>query len=187
MAARGWTPGLHSSLPLGHHSRQVFRTGFELTLAAMAVGATPPPVARGASPTKASMLSVKSTGGAASLGSCIDCRIAHPIDVIEVGYCADTRWKDTYDERKRNQHDGLIFALEAAGWPVRRYTIMLGSLGAVYKPSLRHLQELGLRHQDALALLTDLSIAAVTDAWKLIATRRRLRTRRVQGTPHDPG
>ena len=56
------------------------------------------------------------------------------------GYCAGTRWKDTYDERKRSQHDGLICALEAAGWPVRRYTIMFGSLGAIYKPSLRHLQ-----------------------------------------------
>ena len=112
----------------------------------------------------------------------------HPSDVIEVGYCADTRWKDTYDERKRNQHNGLICALEAAGWPVRRYTIMLGSLGAIYKSLLRHLQELGLHPKDALAPIADLSIAAVTDAWKLRAMRRRLEhTRRVRGTPHNPG
>ena len=40
-----------------------------------------------------------------------------PIDIIEVSYCADTHWKDIYDERTRSRHAGLICALSAAGWP----------------------------------------------------------------------
>ena len=51
------------------------------------------------------------------------------MQVVEVGYCSDTRWRDRVAQ-KREQHEELITALRAAGWTVEEpHVIVLGVTG----------------------------------------------------------
>ena len=96
------------------------------------------------------------------------------VQVVEVGYCSDTRWRDRVAQ-KREQHEELITALRAAGWTVEGpHVIVLGVCGAVYASGKEALQKLGFSPTRASALLTELNCLAVQWAHDISCTRRRL-------------
>lgn len=99
----------------------------------------------------------------------------YTIQVIEVGYCDDTRWREKLAE-KRSQHAELRRLLALAGWQVdeNEFIILLGTAGTVYKQSLTALQNLGMPTGEARQLLRELHMHAVLALQKIVATRRRL-------------
>jgi hypothetical protein len=96
----------------------------------------------------------------------------HKIQVIELGYCSDFNWKQKLEEKKA-QHQELIAALREDGWEVEEHYIVLGTKGTIYKDTLATLQQLGLAHKRALALMATLNIHAVTWLATIVTTRRR--------------
>ena len=100
-------------------------------------------------------------------------RAEHIVDVIEFGYCSDTRMTDKIAEKQR-QHEQLL-RLRGAGWKeVRLYVFPLGTLGAIHKSSLTHLVELGLQQAAATKLLSKLSRHAVYAAQGIVRKKREL-------------
>ena len=102
----------------------------------------------------------------------------HRIQIVEVGYTSDTRWKEKLAE-KQVQHERLRAQLADAGWDVdpEEHVILLGTAGTVYRQSLRALEAVGLQRNDAKALLRKLHIMAITTLRDIVATRRRLERR----------
>ena len=96
----------------------------------------------------------------------------HVVQIIEVGYGPDTRWKDTL-ERKQNQHTKLKEALETAGWKVEVHCIILGNAGTMYNHTLTTLQTLGLDKTAAVKLMGELHIHTVACLRSIILARRR--------------
>ena len=97
----------------------------------------------------------------------------HKIQIIEVGYCSDFRWKEKLAE-KQEQHRGLVQALQAEGWDVEEHHIILGSKGTVYKDTLNTLQKLGLSTAQAYTLMVDLNIHAANYLAIIVKQRRQL-------------
>ena len=97
----------------------------------------------------------------------------HTIQIIEVGYGPDTRWRDTL-ETKKAQHIQLQEALEAAGWTVEVHVIILGRAGTCYTHTLSTLQQLGVKKDPVVKLMNDLHIHTVTKLKEIIVARRRL-------------
>ena len=97
----------------------------------------------------------------------------HKIQIIEVGYTSDFRWKEKLEEKKA-QHQTLIQALRDNQWEVEEHYIVLGSKGAIYNDTLTTLQTLGLRKAQALALMCSLHIHAINYLATIVRTRRHL-------------
>ena len=108
----------------------------------------------------------------------------HPytIQLIEVGYCSDTRWQDKLQE-KQTQHTELCKelrqALEQAGFVVEEHIIVLGTAGTVYKHDLKALKALGLTAKHASDLLTKLHIHAINKLQDVVISRRHLEHSRI--------
>ena len=99
------------------------------------------------------------------------------IQIVEIGYTMDTRWRQAYAEKEK-QHKQLIEHLHAAGWKVDGHIIILGACGAVYASGQRALQELGLSKCHTRELLTELSCMAVQAAHNITCARRRIEAAR---------
>ena len=99
----------------------------------------------------------------------------YTIQVIEVGYCTDTRWRAKVQE-KQEQHATLMRALTDAGWKVDEtaHVVVLGTCGTVYLSGLQALQRLGLSKQQGEALLEGLSEHAISVMHNMSLARRRL-------------
>ena len=50
------------------------------------------------------------------------------IEIVEVGYCSDTRWEAKLEEKKL-QHAQLVHLLREAGWKVAEPRILLFGVG----------------------------------------------------------
>lgn len=102
----------------------------------------------------------------------------YTIQVVEVGFCSDTRWRDRV-ANKLAQHDTLMEALQQAGWKVDEHPqiIVLGACGASYLSGQQALERLGLTKKKCSGLLTDLHLIAVHAAHDISMARRRLERR----------
>eukprot|EP00887_Chlorella_sp_A99_P002003 scaffold18.g2003.t1 len=99
----------------------------------------------------------------------------HPIQVVEVGYCSDTRWGEKVQD-KLAQHRALLEALAQAGWRVDPdpHIVVLGACGAVYLNGLQALKKLGLTKEQSSTLLTKLHVMATQAVHDILVARRRL-------------
>ena len=97
----------------------------------------------------------------------------HTIQIIEVGYGPDTRWKETL-ARKQTQHAQLKQLLEAAGWQVEEHFVILGRAGSMFRHTQTTLIELGLTKEQAVKLMGKLHIHAVLLLRDIVIARRRL-------------
>ena len=105
------------------------------------------------------------------------------IQIIEVGYGPDTRWRETL-AKKREQHARLKEALEAAGWEVEEHFLILGRAGTCYIHNLNTMMDLGITKEQATKLLNMLHVHAVNKLHEIVVARRRLE-RHQQGRPPD--
>lgn len=100
------------------------------------------------------------------------------IQILEVGYTMDTRWREAY-KKKQEQHAELVRLLREAGWNVDEpYIFILGVCGAVYHSSHQALLALGLSKAHAAELLVALSKLAMQWAHDITCARRRLECER---------
>ena len=95
------------------------------------------------------------------------------IQIIEVGYCSDTRWEAKL-EKKKHQHTRLKAALEAANWKVEEYIILLGSTGVNYQPTLQTLCTLGMLKHQAMKVMRKLCAHGATIGASILLERHRL-------------
>ena len=101
-----------------------------------------------------------------------DQRAGYEVQIIEVGYCADTRYKEKM-QAKLSQHAQLVQYLRDAGWRVQDpYIFLFGVAGTIYKKDLTQLQTLGVSSSNAKKTLTKIRINAVQWVDKLVKTRR---------------
>ena len=99
----------------------------------------------------------------------------YTVQVIEVGYCWDTKWREKVAE-KMEQHKQLIELLEEAGWTVDKtpHVIVVGACGTVYHSGAKALQALGLTEKQSHELLRQLHFIAIEDMRNISLARRRL-------------
>jgi hypothetical protein len=97
----------------------------------------------------------------------------HTVQIVEVGYTADTRWQEKLKQKER-QHEALEIALRAAGWKVETRVLVVGNTGTIYKSGLTALIRLGLRKMEACELLGKLSVHSVLVAHDTSMARRRM-------------
>jgi hypothetical protein len=95
------------------------------------------------------------------------------MQIIEVGYAPDTRWRDTL-AKKQAQHSQLKAALELAGWTVEEHVIILGRAGTCYNHTLNTLQQLGMHKEAAVTLMTSLHMHSATKLREIVLARRKL-------------
>ena len=101
-------------------------------------------------------------------------RSQHVVDLLEFGYCSDTRMAGKMIE-KQGQHDLLQKLLLEAGWKdVKLWIFPLGTLGAIHSSSLPNLVAFGLTQTTATKLLTKLSRHAVNAARAIVRKKREL-------------
>ena len=101
-------------------------------------------------------------------------RSQHVVDLLEFGYCGDTRMEAKITD-KENQHKVLRSLLLEAGWKdVKLWVFPLGMLGAIHSSSLPILEALGLTQAAATKLLTKLSRHAVHAAQTIVRKKREL-------------
>ena len=73
-----------------------------------------------------------------------DCGTAKRIDVVEIGYTSEGRYRDKLEE-KQHQHDELVDLLVMAGHKVKTHVIVLGSAGGLFKSTTQALLDLGVQ------------------------------------------
>jgi ribonuclease HI len=95
------------------------------------------------------------------------------MQIIEVGYAPDTRWRDTL-AKKQAQHSQLKAALEMAGWTVEEHVVILGRAGTCYNHTLNTLQQLGMHKEAAVTLMTSLHMHSATKLREIVLARRKL-------------
>jgi hypothetical protein len=95
------------------------------------------------------------------------------MQIIEVGYAPDTRWRDTL-AKKQTQHSQLKAALETAGWTVEEHLIILGRTGTCYNHTLNTLQQLGMHKEAAVTLMVNLHMHSVNKLREIVLARRQL-------------
>ena len=99
-------------------------------------------------------------------------RAHYEIQSIEVGYCADTRYKEK-SQAKQLQHADLVKYLRDAGWKVHDpYIFLFGVAGTTYKSNTTHLQTQGVSQRNAKKALTKIHINSMQWVDKLVKTRR---------------
>ncbi len=94
------------------------------------------------------------------------------IEIVEVGYCSDTRWEAKLEEKKL-QHAQLVYLLKEAGWKVADPRILLFRVGGtIFQQTDHALQQLGVTRKCAHACL--LKIHTLSALWvdKLVKLRR---------------
>ena len=93
------------------------------------------------------------------------------VTVVEVGYCADTRYHAKLEE-KQEQHAQLKGILQAAGHEVDVVPLIFGTTGCIYKPCEDNLEQLGVSHDCTQRLLRTLALDAARAAHTIIKARR---------------
>jgi ribonuclease HI len=102
-------------------------------------------------------------------------RNRYTVQVVEVGYCSDTRWRETV-KKKLEQHNDLINALAAEGWKVsiEPSVIVLGAMGTVYLSGEKALQALGMSPTHSSAVLAELHFTSIEAMTNITLARRRM-------------
>ncbi len=112
-----------------------------------------------------------------------DARSNHVVDIIEFGYCSNTRMSAKLAE-KQTQHGQLKQLLLEAGWKdVKLQVFPLGTLGATHSTSLPALEALGLGKAAATGVLNKLSRHAVSTVRDMIRKKRELEQELWGGPP----
>jgi len=106
----------------------------------------------------------------------------HPIHLVEVGYCSDTR-HETKAAHKREQHAALINLLKQQGYKVDLTTITLGTTGTIPTHTYSDLVDLGMDNTSVDRLLIKLHINSINYLGHIVKERRQ----RESKTPHDHG
>ena len=108
------------------------------------------------------------------------------LQIIEVGYGPDTRWREVL-ERKKAQHAHLKQLLSDAGWTVEEHIIILGRAGTMLRHALTTLQALDLSEQQAVKLMGKLHLHAVHKLCEIVIARRQMeRSKRGSGPGPPP-
>ena len=92
------------------------------------------------------------------------------VTVVEVGYCADTRYHAKLEE-KLEQHAQLKGILQSAGHEVDVVPLIFGTTGCIYKSCEGHLRQLGVSHECTQRLLRTLALDAARSAHTIIKAR----------------
>ena len=93
------------------------------------------------------------------------------VTVVEVGYCADTRYHAKLEE-KLEQHAQLKGILQSAGHEVEVVPLVFGTTGCIYKSCEGHLKQLGVSHDCTRRLLRTLALDAARSAHTIMKARR---------------
>ncbi len=101
----------------------------------------------------------------------------YTVRLIEVGYCADDKWRERIAD-KLQQHSRLISALQAAGWRSdnggKPHVIVVGAMGTVYESSMHALTNLGLTPKHSREVLRQAHLLAVKELHTISVTRGKL-------------
>ncbi len=95
------------------------------------------------------------------------------MQIIEVGYAPNTRWRDTL-AKKQTQHSQLKAALETAGRTVEEHFIILGRTGTCSNHTLNTLQQLGMHKEAAVTLMINPRMHTVNTLREIVSARRQL-------------
>jgi ribonuclease HI len=93
------------------------------------------------------------------------------IHLVEIKYCRDTD-RSQQEARAGQQHTELQKHVEAAGYTVRRHTILLGVGGTIYKDTLATLENLGVGKREAKAALQEVHVYSVQQVLRVLKIRR---------------
>ena len=94
------------------------------------------------------------------------------IEIVEVGYCSDTRWEAKFEEKKL-QHAQLVYLLREAGWKVAEPRILIfGVGGTIFQQTDHTLQQPGVTRNAAQACLLKIHTHSVLWVDKLVKLRR---------------
>jgi len=99
------------------------------------------------------------------------------VDLIEVGYCSDTRHSEKQFE-KTAQHKELAIALRAAGWTVNYMAVSLGFGGTVSTAAMEAMLKAGAPTEAAKTCMRKLARHAVQYVDKIHGGRRVLTANR---------
>ena len=96
------------------------------------------------------------------------------IYIMEVGYGPDTRYEITL-ERKQDQHQELMAALQAEGWSATYlHPIILGVGGTTYTSTIETLRRLGVPMASIKKTMMKIQLNTAHRAQQLVGTRRHL-------------
>ena len=98
--------------------------------------------------------------------------LTHPIQLVEVGYCSDTR-HDVKHVQKQAQHARLLNVLRAQGYKVDLTVVTLGTTGTIPTATFQDLESLGLDYDAVVTLLQKLHLLAIQHFGHIIYERRR--------------
>ena len=91
--------------------------------------------------------------------------------IVEVGYCAATRYHDKLVE-KQQQHEQLISILEGKGYTVHLLPVLLGTTGEIFKSTLKNIKLAGADNDRVDRTASRLSLQAQESMQGIIQFRR---------------
>ena len=91
--------------------------------------------------------------------------------IIEVGYCAATRYQDKLTEKKQ-QHQRLIDILQRTGYEVHLLPVLLGNTGEIFKSTLANIKLAGADADRVDRLASKLSFHAQKTMQSIVQARR---------------
>ena len=91
--------------------------------------------------------------------------------IVEVGYCAATRYHDKMNE-KQQQHAQLISLLESLGYRVDILPVLLGNSGEIFHSTITNIKNTGADADRADKLASRLSLHAQRSMQSIIQSRR---------------
>ena len=103
------------------------------------------------------------------------------VTVVEVGYCADTRYHAKLEE-KQEQHAQLKGILQSGGHEVDVVPLIFGTTGCIYKSCEGHLRQLGVGHDCTQRRLRTLALDAARSAHTIIKARRQHERKSADGS-----
>ena len=109
-----------------------------------------------------------------------DCGTAKRIDVVEIGYTSEGRYRDKLEENQ-HQHDELVALLVMAGHKVKTHVIVLGSAGGLFKSTTQALLDLGVERTRGDKLLRRLHAHSIHWLHTMVKKRRQLESSHMHG------
>jgi hypothetical protein len=135
-------------------------------------------------PYRPDLLYIGGIQGAQYIPTTMADRSLHPIHVVEVGYCSDTRYQDKY-LTKSQQHTHFLTDLRKAGWTqVHSHTLLIGNAGTIYKTMRTFLTKvLNLPSKDINPHILQMQQIAIRRGMQMVSTRRFLESQGLRAHP----